>query len=108
MNFDKEINLQKEYILYLKQHKQYFEKDFIKNKTLRNIIYEITKKMFLNFGKSMLICMFISDILSFVEENRTITKINNNEIKKACNSIKNIRLLNLKIANEIQSLIKNF
>ena len=64
--------------------------------------------MFLNFGKSMLICMFISDILSFVEENRTITKISNNDIRKASNSIKNIRLLNLKIANEIQSLIKNF
>lgn len=68
------INSQLAYEDYIEKHKQYFEKDFIKNKTLRNIIYELTKKMFLNFGKSMLFCMFISDILSFVEKNRTITK----------------------------------
>lgn len=93
---------------YIEKHKQYFEKDFIKNKTLRGIIYEITKKMFLNFGGSMFLCIFISDILSFVEKNHDITKINRVEIKKARKRIKNIRLLNLKIADEIRNLTKDF
>lgn len=99
-------NAQLAYRDYIEKHKQYFEKDFIKDKTLRDIIYEIAKKMFLNFGKSMFLCMFISDILSFVEENYNITKISKAEIKKARKRIKNIGLLNLKIADELYELTK--
>ena len=101
-------NVQLAYKDYIEKHKQYFQKDFIKDKILKDIIYELIRKMFLNFGKSMFMCIFISDILSFVEENHDITKINRVEIKKARKRIKNIRLLNLKIADEIRSIIKDF
>ena len=101
-------NTQLAYKDYIEKHKQYFQKDFIKDKILKDIIYELIRKMFLNFGKSMFMCIFISDILSFVEENHDITKINRVEIKKARKRIKNIRLLNLKIADEIRSIIKDF
>lgn len=37
--------------------------------------------MFLNFGASMFVCIFISDILSFVEENYAITKISRPRLK---------------------------
>lgn len=101
-------NTQLAYKDYIEKHKQYFQKDFIKDKILKDIIYELTRKMFLNFGKSMFMCIFINDILSFVEENYAITKISKAEIKKACMRIKNIRLLNLKIADEIRNLTKDF
>ena len=101
-------NSQQAYKEYLEKHKQYFDKDFIKDKTLKDIIYEILKKMFLNFGKSMFLCIFISDILLFVKENYAITKIDKSEIEKAWKITKKIRLLNLKIANQIHYLTKNF
>ena len=102
------INSQLAYKDCLEKHKQYFEKDFIKDKTLKDIIYELTRKMFLNFGKSMFMCILIDDILSYAEENRTITRIKRSEIEKTCKRIENIRLLNLKIANEINKLTEYF
>lgn len=108
MDIEKEQDAKKEYIDFLQRNQQFFDQNFIKDKTLKDIIYKPIQKMFLNFGKSMFLCLFVNDILSFIAENYAITQVDKTEFKKACKIIKNIRYLNLKIANEFHSLTKGF
>jgi hypothetical protein len=93
---------------YIKRNQQFFEKSFIKGKVLKDIIYKPIQKMFLRFGASMFLGIFIGDILLFVKENYVITKVDKAKLEKVCRIMKNIEELNLKIANELYALTKNF
>lgn len=108
MDFENKQDSLKEYIKYLKRNQQFFEKSFIKGKVLKDIIYKPIQKMFLRFGASMFLGIFIGDILLFVKENYVITKVDKAKLEKVCRIMKNIEELNLKIANELYALTKNF
>ena len=94
------------YINYCKKNHKYFEYDFLKDKTLKEILYSPMRKMFLNLGASMFLCQILLDIARNIQCNQDCLDIDTKSLNTAIKKFKIIISLFNKILDEFEVLIK--
>ena len=93
------------YINYCNKNQEYFEYDFLKDKTLKEILYLPMRKMFLKFGASLFLCQFLIDVCRNIQPNQIFLNVDKKLTNKVNKKFENIMSLFNKISEEWLSLI---
>lgn len=94
------------YVNYCKKNHKYFEYNFLKNKTLKEILYSPMRKMFLKLGISMFLCQFLYDISCNIRQNQDFLNIDKNLADETNKKFKNMINLFNKILKELEILLE--